>query len=63
MNDNLDQILPLVELAENLGININFSSYSNLKNNRTDLLVEQDKINWLKAIDRCADRTQKIVKP
>lgn len=50
MNDNLDQIIPLVELAEKLGININFSSYSNLKNNRTDLLVEQENLDRLKSL-------------
>ena len=39
-NDNLDQILPLVRRAQELGVGVNFSVYTDAKNgNRTHLLA------------------------
>lgn len=42
-NDNLDQLLPMVERAAELGIGVNFSLYTDLKNgNATHLLRERE---------------------
>jgi MoaA/NifB/PqqE/SkfB family radical SAM enzyme len=41
-NDNLDQILPIVHAARELGIGVNFSVYTDAKNGNRDLLVGND---------------------
>lgn len=39
-NDNLDQLLPLVETAAQLGVGVNFSLYTDFKNGNRTYLVE-----------------------
>lgn len=39
-NDNLDQILPIVRYAEEAGIGVNFSVYTDAKNGNRDYLVD-----------------------
>ena len=42
-NDNLDEILPIVRAAEQLGVGVNFSLYTDAKNgNRQHLIVGDD---------------------
>jgi MoaA/NifB/PqqE/SkfB family radical SAM enzyme len=41
-NDNLDQILPIVARARELGIGVNFSVYTDAKNGNRDYLLSDD---------------------
>lgn len=41
-NDNLDQILPIVRRAQELGVGVNFSVYTDAKNGNTRLLIGGD---------------------
>ena len=42
--DNLDQLMPIVARARELGCGVNFSCYTDAKNGNTDGLIEQDQI-------------------
>jgi MoaA/NifB/PqqE/SkfB family radical SAM enzyme len=42
--DNLEQLLPLVELARELRIGVNFSVYTDFKNGNRDLLVQNGQV-------------------
>lgn len=50
MNDNLDHIASIIDLAKDLGINVNFSSYSDLKTNDKTMLVTGDNLNKLEGV-------------
>jgi len=41
-NDNLDQILPIVARAQELGVGVNFSVYTDAKNGNTQYLIAGD---------------------
>ena len=41
-NDNLDQILPIVARAQELGVGVNFSVYTDAKNGNADYLIGGD---------------------
>jgi MoaA/NifB/PqqE/SkfB family radical SAM enzyme len=41
-NDNLDQILPIVHLAQEMGVGVNFSVYTDAKNGNREYLVGDD---------------------
>lgn len=43
-NDNLDQLVPLVERAAELGIGVNFSLYTDFKNGNTSHLVREGQV-------------------
>ncbi len=46
-NDNLDQILPLVDRAAELGVGVNLSVYTDAKNGNRDYLVGGDELREL----------------
>jgi MoaA/NifB/PqqE/SkfB family radical SAM enzyme len=51
-NDNIDQLLPIVEKAALLGIGVNFSLYTDLKNGNTAHLVRDREVrDAVRAID------------
>jgi MoaA/NifB/PqqE/SkfB family radical SAM enzyme len=51
-DSNLDQLMPIVLRARELGVAVNFSSYTDSKNGNRDDLIERDRINDLQsAID------------
>lgn len=43
-NDNLDQLLPIVERAAELGVGVNFSLYTDFKNGNTQYRIEPDHV-------------------
>jgi MoaA/NifB/PqqE/SkfB family radical SAM enzyme len=46
-DSNLDQLMPIVRFAKELGVGVNFSSYTDSKNGNPDGLVGDDKITEL----------------
>lgn len=46
-DSNLDQLMPIVRLAKELGCGVNFSSYTDSKNGNTDGLIRDAKISEL----------------
>jgi MoaA/NifB/PqqE/SkfB family radical SAM enzyme len=51
-NDNLDQILPIVHRAQELGVGVNFSVYTDAKNGNRELLVGNDDFGELDEVVR-----------
>ena len=51
-NDNLDQIVPIVQRAEELGVGVNFSLYTDAKNGNRDHLVGPDHLARLDDVVR-----------
>jgi MoaA/NifB/PqqE/SkfB family radical SAM enzyme len=51
-NDNLDQILPIVSRAEELGVGVNFSLYTDAKNGNRSLLIGDTELAQLSEIVR-----------
>jgi MoaA/NifB/PqqE/SkfB family radical SAM enzyme len=49
-NDNLDQIVPIVRRAEELGVGVNFSVYTDAKNGNRDYLVGTEHLTRLDAV-------------
>ncbi len=49
-NDNLDQILPIVHRAQELGVGVNFSVYTDLKNGNRRYLLGEDQQIQLEAV-------------
>ena len=45
--DNLDQLMPIVTRARELGCGVNFSSYTDNKNGNTEGLIERDQVRQL----------------
>ena len=45
--DNLDQLMPIVTRARELGCGVNFSCYTDAKNGNTEGLIERDQIRQL----------------
>lgn len=50
MNDNLDHIIGIIQLAKDLGVAVNFSSYSDLKTNDKTMLVNSDNFEKLEKL-------------
>jgi MoaA/NifB/PqqE/SkfB family radical SAM enzyme len=50
--DNLDQLLPIVARAEELGCGVNFSCYTDAKNGNADGTIEPDQANHLEDVIR-----------
>jgi MoaA/NifB/PqqE/SkfB family radical SAM enzyme len=50
--DNLDQLLPIVARAEELGCGVNFSCYTDAKNGNADGTIEPDQANHLDDVIR-----------
>src|SRR5204862_2929523 len=50
--DNLDQLLPIVRRARELGCGVNFSCYTDSKNGNTDGLIEREQTRQLDAVIR-----------
>jgi MoaA/NifB/PqqE/SkfB family radical SAM enzyme len=48
--DNLDQLLPIVHRARELGCGVNFSSYTDAKNGSTEGLIERDQTRQLEEV-------------
>jgi MoaA/NifB/PqqE/SkfB family radical SAM enzyme len=48
--DNLDQLLPIVERARELGCGVNFSCYTDAKNGNRDGLIERDETKELEDV-------------
>ncbi|MEP6507138.1 MAG: radical SAM protein [Gemmatimonadales bacterium] len=46
-DSNLDQLMPIVRHAQELGVGVNFSSYTDSKNGNADGLIRDDKLNEL----------------
>ena len=46
-DSNLDQLMPIVMRAKELGVSVNFSSYTDSKNGNSDGLISGTKINEL----------------
>ena len=51
-NDNLDQILPLVRRAEELGVGVNFSVYTDMKNGNRGFLLGSAEVTQVEEIVR-----------
>jgi MoaA/NifB/PqqE/SkfB family radical SAM enzyme len=51
-NDNLDQILPIVQRAQELGVGVNFSVYTDAKNGNREFLVGDGEYAELDAVIR-----------
>ena len=51
-NDNLDQILPIVARAKELGVGVNFSVYTDAKNGNRSYLLSDDMENELAGVVR-----------
>jgi MoaA/NifB/PqqE/SkfB family radical SAM enzyme len=49
-NDNLDQIVPIVQRAEELGVGVNFSVYTDAKNGNRDYLVGPEHLARLDSV-------------
>ena len=49
-DSNLDQLMPIVMRAKELGVGVNFSSYTDSKNGNRDGLIESDKVAELEAV-------------
>ncbi len=49
-DSNLDQLVPIVKRAKELGVGVNFSSYTDSKNGNRDGLIGDEKINELEAV-------------
>lgn len=49
-NDNLDDLLPIVERAADLGCGVNFSVFTALKNGNRDHLIRADQVQRLDAV-------------
>src|SRR6266576_3324606 len=50
--DNLDQLLPIVQRARELGCGVNFSCYTDAKNGNTDGLIERQQTQHLEHVIR-----------
>ncbi len=50
--DNLDQLLPIVRRARELGCGVNFSCYTDAKNGNTEGLIERDQVRELEEVMR-----------
>lgn len=50
MNDNLDHIKGIIQLAKDLGVAVNFSSYSDLKTNDKSMLVDSSNFEKLEKL-------------
>jgi MoaA/NifB/PqqE/SkfB family radical SAM enzyme len=50
--DNLDQLLPIVRRARELGCGVNFSCYTDTKNGNTEGLIERDQTRQLEEVVR-----------
>nr|MBA3466631.1 hypothetical protein [Gemmatimonadaceae bacterium] len=48
--DNLDQLMPIVMRARELGCGVNFSCYTDAKNGSTDGLIERDQTRHLEQV-------------
>jgi MoaA/NifB/PqqE/SkfB family radical SAM enzyme len=44
-NDNIDQLMPIVERAAEMGIGVNFSLYTDLKNGNSEYLVRERQLH------------------
>ena len=51
-NDNLDQIMPIVRRAEELGVGVSFSTYTDMKNGNTDYLIRERELRELDEVIR-----------
>jgi len=51
-NDNLDQIVPIVRRAEELGVGVNFSVYTDAKNGNREYLIGSDHLARLDGVVR-----------
>ena len=51
-NDNLDELLPLVRRAHELGVGVNFSVYTDFKNGNRDFLVQNGRVEHASAVVR-----------
>ena len=49
-NDNLDQILPIVRRAAELGVGVNFSVYTDAKNGNKDFLIDGDALEQTRGV-------------
>ena len=49
-DSNLDQLMPIVMRAKELGVGVNFSSYTDSKNGNRDGLIQSDKVAELEAV-------------
>ncbi len=49
-NDNLDQIVPIVRRAEELGVGVNFSVYTDAKNGNKDFLIGGEELSDLDTV-------------
>lgn len=49
-NSNLDQLMPIVRTAQELGVGVNFSSYTDSKNGNRDGLIGDSNISDLEAV-------------
>jgi len=49
-NDNVDQILPIVHRAAELGVGVNFSVYTDAKNGNKDFLIDGDALEHTRAV-------------
>lgn len=49
-NDNLDQILPIVHRAAELGVGVNFSVYTDAKNGNKDFLIDGDALEHTRGV-------------
>jgi len=49
-NDNLDQIVPIVRRAEELGVGVNFSVYTDAKNGNKDFLIGDGELRELDTV-------------
>ena len=47
--DNLDQLMPIVRFAREIGVGVNFSSYTDSKNGNRDGLIEDETVSDLEA--------------
>ena len=49
-DSNLDQLMPIVRRAREMGVGVNFSSYTDSKNGNGDDLIHDEKIRDLEAV-------------
>jgi MoaA/NifB/PqqE/SkfB family radical SAM enzyme len=49
-NDNLDQILPIVHRAAELGVGVNFSVYTDAKNGNKDFLIDGEALEQTRTV-------------
>ena len=46
-DDNLDQLMPIVRRAQEMGCGVNFSTYTDFKNGNRDYLIQDDRLRRL----------------